>query len=187
MFLLHRDVFFFLSSLRILAEAKFFSFLFLCIAGPIVRFGPNRVSINTNTALASIYGATANTQKSQVYSAFGHFFKVPASLTTIDKTQHAFKRRVTAQALNQRSIQGLEGMILKNMRKVCGVLDDHGGDEKGWSSSKNMTKLISYTVSDIMGDVTFSRSWNTLESAENRYALDLLPQGTSGINLVSIP
>ena len=122
-----------------------------------------------------------------MYSAFGHFFKVPASLTTIDKTQHAFKRRVTAQALNQRSIQGLEEMILKNMRKLCSALYDHDSAEKEWSSSKNMTTAISYTVSDIMGDVTFSRSWNTQESAENRYVLDLLPQGTSGINLVSIP
>ena len=122
-----------------------------------------------------------------MYSAFGHFFKVPASLTTIDKTQHAFERRVTAQALNQRSIQGLEEMILKNMRKLCSVLYDHGSAEKEWGSSKNMTNVISYTVSDIMGDVTFSRSWNTQESAENRYVLDLLPQGTSGINLVNIP
>ena len=78
-------------------------------------------------------------------------------------------------------------MILKNMRKLCSVLYDHGCAEKEWSSSKDMTNVISYTVSDIMGDVTFSRSWNTQESAENRYVLDLLPQGTSGINLVIMP
>ena len=78
-------------------------------------------------------------------------------------------------------------MILKNMRKMCSVLYDHGSAKKEWSSSKNITDVISYTVSDIMGDVTFSRSWNTQESAENRYALDLLPQGTSGINLVNTP
>ena len=77
-------------------------------------------------------------------------------------------------------------MILKNMRKLCSVLYDHGSTEKGWSSSTNVTNVVSYTVSDIMGDVTFSRSWNTQESEENRYVLDLLPQGTSGINLVNI-
>ena len=106
-------------------------------------------------------------------------------MTTIDKTQHAFKRRVTAQALNQRSIQGLEEIILKNIRKLCSALYDHS-IETEWSSSKNITNSISYTASDIMSDVTFSRSWNTQESAENRYILDLLPQGTAGINLVSM-
>ncbi len=155
------------------------------LAGPIVRFGPNRISINTNTALTAIYGTTANTQKSQVYSAFGHFFKVPASLTTIDKTQHAFKRRVTAQALNQRSIQGLEEMILGNIRGLCNVLYDHENPREEWSACQNMTNVISYAVSDIMGDVTFNRSWNTQTSEENRDILELLPQGTCGINLVS--
>ena len=156
------------------------------MSGPIVRVGPNRISLNTNTALIGIYGTNANTQKSQVYSAFGHFFKVPASLTTIDKTQHAFKRRVTAQALNQRSVQGLEETILYNIRRLCNVLSGHETASKEWSSPHNMTNMISYAVSDIMGDVTFSRSWNTLVSTENRHILELLPQGTSGINLVRI-
>lgn len=120
-----------------------------------------------------------------MYSAFGHFFKVPASLTTIDKSNHAFKRRVTAQALNQRSIQGLEEMILSNIRGLCNALYDHENATKGWSLPQNMTNMISYAVSDIMGDVTFSRSWNTQKSAENRHILELLPQGTCGINLVS--
>ena len=155
------------------------------IAGPVVRFGPNRISINTNTALAAIYGINANTQKSQVYSAFGHFFKVPASLTTIDKTHHAFKRRVTAQALNQRSIQGLEETILTNIRSLCNILYDHENVMEEWSSPQNMTNIVSYAVSDIMGDVTFSRSWNTQKATENRHFLELLPQGTCGINLVS--
>lgn len=154
------------------------------LAGPVVRFGPNRISINTNTALAAIYGTNANTQKSQVYSAFGHFFKVPASLTTIDKTHHAFKRRVTAQALNQRSIQALEETILTNIGSLCNVLYDHKDSKAEWSSPKNMTSLVSYAVSDIKGDVTFSRSWNAQNSAKNRHLLELLPQGTCGINLV---
>ncbi len=151
----------------------------------MVRFGPNRISVNTNTALPAVYGITANTQKSQVYSAFRHFFKVPASMTTIDKTHHAFKRRVTAQALSQKSINGLEGLILKNTRDFCNLLLDCHTSGKVWSSAKDMTLMVSYAVSDIMGDVTFSRSWDTQTSADNRHILELLPQGTCGINLVS--
>ena len=151
--------------------------------GPIVRFGPNRVSVNSNTALRDVYGVNANTQKSQVYAAFGHFFKVPATMTTIDKKTHAFKRRVTVRALTNNSVKNLEELMLRNIRIFCRLLLDESSTQ-GWNSAKNLTKMISFVLSDIMGDVTFSRNWNTQRSDENRYILNLLPLGTGGINLV---
>ena len=150
----------------------------------MVRFGPNRISINTNTALHDIYSVNANTQKSLVYSAFGHFFKVPTTMTTIDKKSHAFKRRVTVQALTPKSIKRLEELMLKNIRDFCRLLVDERSPAGEWSSARNMTLTVSYALSDIMGDVTFSRNWETQSSSKNRHILSLLPQGTCGINMV---
>ena len=66
-----------------------------------VHFGPNRISINSTTALRKIYATIANVQKSQVYGSFKQFFKhTDMSMTIIDRQrEHAFKRRINAEAL----------------------------------------------------------------------------------------
>jgi cytochrome P450 len=154
--------------------------------GPAVRFGPNRVSFCVDRALQDIYGVRANTQKSQVYSAFSHFFAVPASLTTIDRKAHSFKRRVTSRALSTGAVNGLQDLILKNVRVFCASLKNNQPGEKTtdeWSAPKDMSKSIQYLLSDIMGDVTFSKNWDIQASTTNRYILDLMSLGTCGINL----
>lgn len=109
-------------------------------------------------------------------------------MTTIDKKVHAFKRRVTVQALTPQSVKGLEELILHNVRDFCRLLVEGGQiDAAGWSSGRDMSKMTSYALSDIMGDVTFSKNWNTQKGTENRHILKLLPQGTCGINMVSHP
>ena len=153
--------------------------------GPVVRFGPNRISVNTHTALKEIYGINANTQKSKIYSAFGRFFKVPATLTTIDKRAHSYKRRITLQALTPKAIKEFEDLMLENIRDFCRLLVDDDSNATGWSSARNMTKMVSYALSDIMGDITFSRNWDMQKNTANRSVLDILPLGTCGINLVS--
>ncbi|GAQ42208.1 hypothetical protein AtubIFM55763_003598 [Aspergillus tubingensis] len=166
--------------------------------GSAVRYGPNRVSFRSATALADIYGSQANTQKSAVYSAFTHFFTVPASLTTIDRKAHAFKRRVTSRALNPRAVQDLEELILQNVRALCTALtipadpyplknNEDPTTEKdpsfSWGRTHDLTTTIKCLLSDIMGDVTFSRHWNMQSSPRNRHILSLMAQGTRGINL----
>ncbi|KAJ6035840.1 hypothetical protein N7540_000119 [Penicillium herquei] len=168
--------------------------------GSAVRYGPNRVSFRSATALADIYGSQANTQKSAVYSAFTHFFSVPASLTTIDRQAHAFKRRVTSRALNPRAVQDLEELILQNVRALCTALTIPADpyreenyekkkdpitekDHSSWGHPHDLTTTIKCLLSDIMGDVTFSRHWNMQSSPRNRHILSLMAQGTRGINL----
>ncbi|KAJ5949319.1 cytochrome P450 [Penicillium verhagenii] len=153
--------------------------------GPAVRFGPNRVSFCTDKAVLDVYGVRANTQKSQVYNAFTHFFSVPASLTTIDRKAHGFKRRVTSSALSASAVKGLQDLILQNVRIFCASLQEDKSPvaEGGWSRSHDMSKTVQYLLSDIMGDVTFSRNWSTQSSSANRHILDLMSLGTSGIHL----
>ena len=153
--------------------------------GKFVRYGPNRVSINSTTAAQDIYSVHSNVQKSQAYATFKHFFgDVDMSMTIIDKKKHAFRRRINVKALTPKAIKDLEDKILENVRYFCHGLVDEESHE--WSSAKDMTKLVGYLVSDIMGDVTFSRNWNVLRDAENRHFVEELPKGVSGIHLVSL-
>jgi hypothetical protein len=97
--------------------------------------------------------------------------------------EHAFRRRVNVRALSAANIKGMEEQILKNIRYFCGTLADDAGE--GWGSPRNMSKLVGYLISDIMGDVTFSKSHDMQKKPDNRDLLTSLPQAVAGIHLVS--
>ncbi|KAK8052688.1 putative cytochrome P450 67 [Apiospora saccharicola] len=158
--------------------------------GPFVRFGPNRVSVNTAEGLAKIYGIKANTQKSKYYNVFNDVFKGDSSLTTLDHELHAKKKRVVSSALSESSVRAMEGIVLRNIRKFTGHLgrfpsdpSSGCGDQKGWGSSKNMTEWADYLSFDIMGDICFSGPFEMLDKPDNRYVLDVLPKGVNGLNM----
>lgn len=50
-----------------------------------------------------------------------------------------------------------------------------------------MTKWMAYLASDIIGDLTFSRKFNMMESETNRNIPEIIAQGLGGLNLVSRP
>ena len=168
------------SDLRILLST-----LCLYCIGKTVRFGPNRISINSSTALQKIYSTTANTTKSQNYHTLNHLFKgVPMTATIVgDRKKHTFRKRFHSQALSASSLKGLEELVLRNVRKFCRVLDMESSGE--WTAAKDMTRWMSNLAFDTTGDVTFSRNWNLIESEENRNMPDVIAQGLGGLNLVS--
>ncbi|KAK7733126.1 hypothetical protein SLS53_008314 [Cytospora paraplurivora] len=46
-----------------------------------------------------------------------------------------------------------------------------------------MTQLADYLSFDIMGDICFSSPFGMLDKPDNRYVLDVLPQGVNGLNM----
>ena len=98
--------------------------------------------------------------------------------------EHAFRRRVNVRALSAANIKGMEEQILKNIRYFCETLTDKS--EEGWSTAHNMSKVVGYLISDIMGDVTFSKSHDMQRKPDNRDLLVSLPEAVAGIHLVSI-
>ncbi|KAL6714745.1 hypothetical protein ACLMJK_008170 [Lecanora helva] len=154
----------------------------IMIAGKVVRFGPNRISINSNTALQDIYGINSNVQRSQVYVSTEWFFGgEPSSNTTLNWRDHAFRRRINVQAINPTTIKNLEERILRNIRFFAEHLVNDNAT--GWSKAKDMSKQFGYLVSDIMGDVIFGRRWETMRKPDNRDLLTKLPEAVAGIHL----
>ena len=145
-----------------------------------MRIGPNTLSINTATALKSIYGFRANVRKADFYTAFPankHTYNVHSS---IDKLQHARKRRVMSHAFSDAAIKSLERWILANVRTACRLLEEKGrdggveGGEKGWREPWNVANWCNWLVFDIMGDLVFGKAFGMLESPVNRFAVDLV-------------
>jgi hypothetical protein len=144
--------------------------------------------------MKDIYSVQSNTQKSKVYTAYSHFFKVPSVVTTIEKKSHAVRRRISVRALTPAAVKGLESLIIKNSRIFLESIEEGNStsqellkDNQGWGPGRNMSKWISWLMSDIMGDVTFSRNWNLMKSEKNRHIVDILSLGACLINTVTAP
>ena len=130
--------------------------------GKIVRFGPNSLSFNSNTALKDIYGFRANVRKAEFYNAFVH--PAPNTHNSRDKDVHARKRRVLSHAFSDSAIKEVERYILGNVRTFCQEIGRDGSTEtKGWSSPKNMTDWCNYLAMDVLGDLCFGKAFHMLE------------------------
>ncbi|MCJ1385613.1 hypothetical protein MMC17_008736 [Xylographa soralifera] len=163
------------------------------IHGSIVRFGPNRLAVNSITGLQAIYGTKANVQKSYWYHAFTHVFGSESTQTTIDPKLHGIKRRIISQALSEHAIRAMEPHILKNVRLFCEKLKEGESSAmdapdmaflSSWSSSKNVARWAGYFAFDTMSDMCFSRSSEMLLKPDNRFILNMLSEGVNGLYTV---
>jgi cytochrome P450 len=143
------------------------------------------VSINSATALKTIYSPRANCRKSSHFAVFPRFFHSWSTQTIIDTEtyNHSQKRRVMSQALHGEALNCFEESINSNLDKLCATLIN--GDGSNWSPAFNMSEIMSYLSFDIMGDVCFGRSFGMIERPENRYILQVVSDGAQCLNTVS--
>ena len=152
--------------------------------GDIVRYGPNSVSINTNTALQTIYSFKANVRKANFYSVFPATKGSWSTHSAIDKNLHARKRRVLSQAFSDSAMRGLQPHILEVIETFCCAVGDYppGTDlekkekkqQDSWSKPKDMASWANYMSYDVLGDICYGASFDTLTRSDNRFAIKLV-------------
>ncbi|KAF2261282.1 cytochrome P450 [Lojkania enalia] len=153
-----------------------------CKYGPVVRYGPHRISMNTSKALREIYHVRSNCQKSQLFIVFSHFFKVQSIMTTLHRKEHALKRRIVTEALAPYSLKQMESRVMQNVRIFCDKMIDNPIDKNNvWNSARNMSEWCGWLANDIMGDITFHRNWKMLESEDHRDVITILSRGVGGL------
>ncbi len=92
-----------------------------------------------------IYGFNKNFSKAMGYQAMVH--RAPSTFTSLDKKEHARKRRVLSQCFSDCAVRSFEPIILEQMQKFCDKIcpnDNtpnipHDAKDKGWSSPVNMS------------------------------------------------
>ncbi|KAK3695927.1 hypothetical protein LTR37_018282 [Vermiconidia calcicola] len=152
--------------------------------GNVVRFGPNSISFNTNSALKDIYGFKGNVRKGDFYSAFPATKNAYSTHSAINKVDHARKRRVLSHAFSDTAIKSMENHILAHIRQFCANLGERGSlsnysdasmkPGSGWTEPKNISDQANYMTFDIMGDLCFGKAFGMLERPDNRFAIDLI-------------
>ncbi|KAF2011829.1 benzoate 4-monooxygenase cytochrome P450 [Aaosphaeria arxii CBS 175.79] len=153
--------------------------------GPVVRYGPNRLSFSTPTAFQAVYSSQANTKKSYWYDTMTFYMKVPSTHATTNKKQHARKRWILSQALSDRMtvvyeqafLNLLQGFI-RRFHKVASHTKD------GWSPSFDMTEEFTLLAFDSMGMFCFGESFGSLQDPKKAEIIENTLEGFRGMNAI---
>ena len=156
-----------------------------------MRYGPNRISLCSNSALRTVYGPRANVRKSSNFQVFLWFFNGWSSQTMIDtaKYHHASKRQALAHALGMITHDLVEESMLQSVRRFRKLLEDDCTQaprscKADWSSPKDLAVLAGRLSFDVMNQVCFGHSSDTLGKNDNRYMLGVISDGAQCLNTV---
>jgi cytochrome P450 len=145
--------------------------------------GPNTLSFDSNCALQPIYGSKANCWKGRFYTAFSSKKGVYNTQTSINREEHAKKRRVLSHAFSDRALKSMEEQILVHVRDFCSRLG-------AAIVPQNAALWCDSLMFDVMGDLCFGKSFGMLEKPENRFASELICKAakrhvTVGVSLLN--
>ncbi|KAK2051614.1 putative cytochrome P450 [Colletotrichum caudatum] len=150
--------------------------------GDVVRYGPNRLLINTEVGLKGIYGHGKNVRKARSYHRISLVRGVEATQSVVDKTKHGKLRRILNQGLSDSHIRSID----KELNKLACLFASSLGSSKdrfvphayaasgGWTCAKNMAHWCDYFTFDVMSQLVFGKSYHLLESSENHWITDAI-------------
>jgi cytochrome P450 len=148
------------------------------IPGPIVRTGPNTLDFDTVEALVAIHkDRNANVRKGDWYKTVDATSGDYSIQTTIDKREHAFRRRVLAPAFSESALRDQEVFINENADIFLKQITKDTEND-GWSTPKDFNEWITYYGFDFISDLSFGSRFKLLEQEEHRYLPGLL-EGTN--------
>ncbi|KAI9040037.1 cytochrome P450 [Aspergillus affinis] len=151
--------------------------------GPIVRFGPNHISIKHVKALKPIYSQRDNVKKFRWYESF---YSVSIFNAT-DNSVHARKRRAMSQAFSDHALCGMEPHIVSSIREwYCAIGEDTGinnAAQDGWTRPKDMAHWSACIVFDVLGEMCFGRSFETSTKEENYFFFPLMALNVRILNI----
>ncbi|KDB21455.1 hypothetical protein H109_06623 [Trichophyton interdigitale MR816] len=149
------------------------------IYGPVVRTGPNKLSVNSASAMRQIYHRNANAQKGDwyltLYASASYAHNVHSET---NKKKHSFRRRVMEYAFSDAATRSSEEFIIENIKICCDQLSKSATSPEKWGTPQDMNHWCTYLSYDIMGDLVFNTKFNCLISEDNRYVPALLVTAT---------
>ncbi|GIJ86437.1 hypothetical protein Asppvi_005326 [Aspergillus pseudoviridinutans] len=140
--------------------------------GKVLRLEPNLISICTPNAIRTVYGPGTKFEKGMFYSRGPKEKQLLVNLaSTTDKRVHARKRRIISHAMSEAAIRSYEPTILEKTRLFCQRVSDPTTFE---GTYKNMSRWFSFLTYDIMGELTFSQSYDMLTKSDNHFIQPLI-------------
>lgn len=133
----------------------------------MIRPEPNTVLFNDPRAYADIYGMKSNVRRSPFYAALQRRSDQNTTLNTIDVAEHARKRKLLNLCFTEKSLRAASGFIVRHVDRWNEIMLEENSSTTEWSAPVDFTKKVDALVFDIMGDLSFGRSFDTKEPGEN--------------------
>ncbi|KAL4884953.1 cytochrome P450 [Aspergillus karnatakaensis] len=130
--------------------------------GPIVRIAPNQYSIDSPTAIKTLYGHGSSLHKGDWYIPWGHP-EWPNLFNILDPHTHGAARRKVAKPYSMTSLLGYEPSV-----NECTVLLKSKLNEFATlGQSVDMGRWFQFYAFDVIGQITFSRRFGFLQSGQD--------------------
>lgn len=151
-----------------------------------MRTGPNKLSVNSASAMRQIYHRNANAKKGDwyltLYASASYAHNVHSET---NKKKHSFRRRVMEYAFSDAAMRSSEEFIIENIKICCDQLSKSATSPEEWGTPQDMNHWCTYLSYDIMGDLVFNTKFNCLISEDSRYVPALLVTATRFLYNVS--
>ncbi|KAK4174348.1 putative cytochrome P450 pisatin demethylase-like protein [Triangularia setosa] len=136
--------------------------------GPIVRIGPNHVSVSDAESMQTIYGVKNVFPKSSFYPLAEAVYRgkfLPTLFTTTSNDYHAKLKRGSARAFSMDVVVGLEEYVNKCisvlLQRVREVSD-------GGKKPLDPVAWMQYFAFDVLGEINFSKDLGFLEAGSDK-------------------
>ncbi|KAL4936764.1 hypothetical protein BDV06DRAFT_233035 [Aspergillus oleicola] len=127
--------------------------------GPIVRYGPDKLSITHESAIPVIYQNSARSMpKTEFYDAYGAAH--PNVFGMRDEALHSTRRRHMSHGFSLSYVKEMEKYMDLNIDILKNRIRDHCATGEVF----NLKKLLHYYMIDVIGELAFSQSFGVQEA-----------------------
>lgn len=137
------------------------------IYGNKIRPEPNTVLFCDPDAYADIYGMKSNVRRSHFYTAFKRKANENTTLNSIDVAEHASKRKLLNLCFTEKSLRAASHFIIKHVDRWNQLLVEDKDSTTEWSTPVDFTAKVDALIFDIMGDLSFGKSFGIKEPGDN--------------------
>ncbi|GLA39194.1 hypothetical protein AnigIFM63309_006526 [Aspergillus niger] len=127
--------------------------------GPIVRYGPDKLSITHEGAIQAIYQKGGRGMlKTEFYDAYGAAH--PNVFGMRDEEQHSIRRRHMSHGFSMSYVKEMEQYLDLNIRILRDKIREHSSHNRAF----DLKKALHYYVVDVLGELAFSQSFGIQET-----------------------
>ncbi|PLB36518.1 cytochrome P450 [Aspergillus candidus] len=134
--------------------------------GPLVRLGPNNVSVSSPAAISILYNTRTRYAKSDFYPVMGnvaHGKVVPTIFSTQDESVHEIMKRPIAQVYAMTSLKSYEALV----ESTEAFFFDRLGELADEGKPIDLGKWLHWFATDVVLEITFGKRLGFLEKGED--------------------
>ncbi|KAJ7267492.1 high nitrogen upregulated cytochrome P450 monooxygenase 2 [Mycena rebaudengoi] len=143
--------------------------------GPIVRIGPNELSIcNVDAVQPILHGMP----KGPMWDGRRDHTHEPYALIGIrDLPTHIQRRKVWNSALNTASVKAYEPILWTRLDQLVDIFESGAERAQGDGAEHNLTDLLSFFAYDYMGDIAFGGAFELMRDGDAHGVWKIMESG----------